>query len=87
MEQHKIDRISELSRLSRERALTAEEAAEREALRGEYRASVRQSLQAHLDNTYLVNGQGRNKSSEGRGSERRAGNGSDGEHRPGGAPL
>ena len=31
MEQHKIDRISELSRLSRERALTAEEAAEREA--------------------------------------------------------
>ncbi len=49
MEQHKIDRISEL---------TAEEAAEREALRGEYRASVRQSLQAHLDNTYLVNGQG-----------------------------
>ena len=58
MEQHKIDRISDLSRLSRERALTAEEAAEREALRGEYRASVRQSLQAHLDNTYLVNGQG-----------------------------
>ena len=58
MEQHKIDRISELSRLSRERALTAEEAAEREALRGEYRASVRQSLQAHLDNTALVNGQG-----------------------------
>ena len=56
MEQHKIDRISELSRLSRERALTAEEAAEREALRGEYRASVRQSLQAHLDNAYLVNG-------------------------------
>lgn len=58
MEQHKIDRISELSRLSRERALTAGEAAEREALRGEYRASIRQSLQAHLDNTYLVNEQG-----------------------------
>ena len=52
MEQHKIDRINELSRLSRERALTAGEAAEREALRGEYRASIRQSLQAHLDNTY-----------------------------------
>ena len=84
MEQHKIDRISELSRLSRERALTAEEAAEREA-----NTALRSGRASRPIWTTPISsmGKGRNKSSEGRGSERRAGNGSDGEHRPGGAPL
>ena len=54
MEQSRIDRINELSRLSRERELTDEEAAERAALRAEYIAAVRASLQSQLDNTYIV---------------------------------
>ena len=38
--------------------LTLEEEAEREGLRAEYRAAIRESLTAHLDNTYLVDEQG-----------------------------
>ena len=58
MEQSRIDRISELTRLSRERELTAEEQTERQALREEYVASVKASLQGHLDNTYYVDEKG-----------------------------
>ena len=36
MEKEKIDRINELGRLAKERELTAEELAERQALREEY---------------------------------------------------
>lgn len=36
MEQSKLDRINELARLKKERPLTAEEAAEQDALRKEY---------------------------------------------------
>lgn len=53
MEQKKLDRISELTRISRTRALTAEETAERTALREEYRASMLAGLEGHLQNTYL----------------------------------
>ncbi|HIY06101.1 MAG TPA: DUF896 domain-containing protein, partial [Candidatus Evtepia faecigallinarum] len=38
--------------------LTLEEEAEREGLRAEFRAAIRESLTAHLDNTYLVDEQG-----------------------------
>ena len=58
MEQKRIDRISELTRLSRERALTEEELAERAALRAEYIASIRGSLESQLENTYLVDEDG-----------------------------
>ena len=58
MEQHKIDRINELARKAKADGLTLEEEAEREGLRAEYRAAIRESLTAHLDNTYLVDGQG-----------------------------
>ena len=44
MEHEKIERISELTRLSRERELTHEELVEREALRREYLDGFRQSL-------------------------------------------
>ncbi len=54
MEQKKIDRINELSELSRLRSLTEEEVAERAALRREYIDSVKANLVAHLDNTYLM---------------------------------
>ena len=58
MEQSKIDRISELTRISRTRELTAEEQAERAALRAEYIAAIKASLVGQLDNTYLVDEQG-----------------------------
>ncbi len=49
MEPEKIKRISELTRLSRERALTEAEQAEREALRKEYVAECRAGLQQTLE--------------------------------------
>ena len=58
MEQWKKDRISELTRISRERELTAEEQTERQALREEYLQSWRESVVGTLDNTYLVDDSG-----------------------------
>ena len=58
MEQSRIDRISELTRLSRVRELTEAEKAERAALRAEYIAAVRASLEGQLENTYLVDERG-----------------------------
>lgn len=58
MEQEKKDRISELTRISRERELTAEEQTERQALREEYLQSWRESVIGTLDNTYLVDEDG-----------------------------
>ena len=51
MQQRKMDRISELTRLSRERELTAEEQAERQALREEYIREFRSNMKQILDNT------------------------------------
>lgn len=53
MEQSKMDRISELTRLSRERALTEAEHSERAALRSEYLADWRRSTVSVLENTYI----------------------------------
>ena len=53
MEHEKIERISELTRLSRERELTHEELVEREALRREYLEGFRQNMQAVLENVRL----------------------------------
>ena len=58
MEQHKIDRINHLARKAREEGLSEEEAAEREVLRGEYRAAVRENLRAALGNTYIMDEKG-----------------------------
>ena len=44
MEQSKVDRINELGRIAKERELTEEEKAEREALRDEYIAEFRRTL-------------------------------------------
>ena len=55
MDQKKIDRINEFARrVKAGEALTAEEQAERAALRREYIDSVKASLTGQLDNTYLV---------------------------------
>lgn len=49
MEHEKIERINELARISRERALSAAEQSERQALRREYLDGFRQNMQAVLD--------------------------------------
>ena len=56
MDQKKLDRISELTRISRVRDLTDSEKVEREALRNEYRAAMRASLEGTLKNTYSLFG-------------------------------
>ena len=48
MESRKLERLSELTALSRTRELTEPEKAERELLRNEYRAAVTGSLRADL---------------------------------------
>ncbi len=58
MEQVKIDRINELSRLAGQRELTEQEQAERAALRREYIDAFKAGLEAHLDKIYYVDEQG-----------------------------
>ena len=58
MEQKKIERINELSRLSKQRDLTDEEKVERAALRQEYVNSVLGDLKNQLDNTYVMDEKG-----------------------------
>lgn len=53
MEHEKIERINELTRLSRERDLTHEELVEREALRREYLDGFRQNARAVLESVRL----------------------------------
>ena len=58
MEHEKIERINELTRLSRERELTHEELVEREALRREYLDGFRQNARAVLENVRLKRADG-----------------------------
>lgn len=53
MEHEKVERISELTRLSRVRELTDEEQREREALRKEYLDGFRQNMKAVLESVRL----------------------------------
>ena len=53
-----MDRISELTALSRQRELTEEEKAERKALREEYLADWRRGTIDVLENTYIVDEKG-----------------------------
>lgn len=59
MENSKRNRINELAKLAKERALTAEELSERDALRREYIAEWREGAKQVLDNTYLVTPDGK----------------------------
>lgn len=54
MEQIKLDRLSELTRISRTRELTDEEKREREALRNEYRQSVVGNLRSQLESMTII---------------------------------
>ena len=58
MNEEKIKRINELSSLSKTRALTPEETAERDALRKEFIEDFRKNLTSQLDNTYVVDARG-----------------------------
>lgn len=64
MEKAKMDRISELTALSRQRELTEEEKAERKALREEYLADWRRSTIDVLENTYIVDENGNKRKLE-----------------------
>ena len=53
MENSKLQRINELARIQKERELTAEETAERDALRKEYLDEWRKGAIEVLENTYI----------------------------------
>lgn len=53
MEKANLDRINELSRISRERELTPLEQQERQQLRQAYLAAFRSQFRAQLDNTVV----------------------------------
>ena len=59
MENTKLERINELAKLAKERELTAEELAERDALRKEYIAEWRRGAEQVLENTYIVTPNGK----------------------------
>lgn len=54
MEKEKLDRISQLYRLSKERRLTAEELSEQKKLRDEYRQGYVRNLTQQLEHTELL---------------------------------
>jgi uncharacterized protein YnzC (UPF0291/DUF896 family) len=58
MESEKLNRINELAKLAKERELTGEELAERDALRKEYIAEWRRGAEQVLENTYVVGADG-----------------------------
>lgn len=58
MEKAKIDRINALARKAREEGLTDAEISERDALRKEYLAAVRNNLRQQLDNIEIVDKEG-----------------------------
>ncbi len=54
MEKIKLDRLSELTRISRERELTESEKTERQLLRNEYRSAVTGNLRSQLESMTIV---------------------------------
>lgn len=54
MTEERIARLNELARKSKTIGLTEEEKQEQALLRQEYLAAIRQSLEAQLDNVYIV---------------------------------
>ncbi|MBP3797599.1 MAG: DUF896 domain-containing protein, partial [Ruminococcus sp.] len=54
MEKKKLDRLSELTAISRQRELTEKEKSEREALRMEYRRSIVANFSDTLEHTTIV---------------------------------
>lgn len=69
MTQQELDRISELTKISRERELTPEEQDERAILRRKYIDSFKLSLTSQLDVTYIVDEKGNKKKVERKGKK------------------
>ena len=69
MTQQELDRISELTAISRKRELTEEEQAERAVLRRKYIDSFKLSLTSQLDVTYIVDEKGNKKKVERKGKK------------------
>ena len=65
MEKSRIDRINELAHKAKTVGLTEEEIRERDVLRKEYVAAVRQNLRAQLDNTWVVDEKGNKRKLKG----------------------
>lgn len=61
MEKAKMDRISELTAIARQRELTESELAERKALREEYLADWRRGALEVLENTYVIGPDGKKR--------------------------
>ena len=61
MTEEKIKRINELARKQKSEGLTEEEKAEQFALRREYIEAYKQSLIAQLENTYILEPDGRKR--------------------------
>ena len=70
MEKKKLDRINFLARKSRESELTPEEKEEQKQLRDEYRKSVVGNLEAQLNNTYILEPDGRKVKVHKRGEDK-----------------
>lgn len=58
MEQSKIDRINALAKKAKTVGLTQQELEERDQLRREYLAAIRQNLRSQLDSTWVVDEKG-----------------------------
>ena len=64
MENSKLNRINELAELVKQRELTEEEKAERDALRKEYIAEWRRGAEQVLENTYVIGPDGEKRKLE-----------------------
>ena len=62
-----VKRINELAHKAKAEGLTAEETAERDALRQEYLNAVMANARAVLENTYIVDEKGNKRKLQGKG--------------------
>ena len=58
MNKEKINRINELYKKSKSQGLTADEKAEQQCLRDEFRANFRRNFSSQLENVHLVDEDG-----------------------------
>ena len=71
MTEERIARLNELARKSKTIGLTEEEKQEQATLRLEYLASIRQSLEAQLDNVYFLEKDGTKTKLQKKGEEKK----------------
>ena len=69
MDEKKIARINELAPKAKAEGLTAEETAERDALRQEYLNAVMANARSVLENTYIVDEKGNKRKLKGKGEQ------------------